>query len=102
MTGVIGATTTDTFNCNVTDASNYVKSVTVTDAGAIVIVAQNIPQLGTNNTLKLTPTTDAAGATAFTSSDYDGTNPVRAWVCSAGDAAGNNPIEDDYLPANCR
>ncbi|WP_448215962.1 pilin [Endozoicomonas sp. 2B-B] len=58
------------------------------------------------------PAEDGAGAIvySFTSGtpDVNGNaitlfrSAAGVWVCQSGDADGNNPIEDDLVPANCR
>ncbi|MEQ3511775.1 prepilin-type N-terminal cleavage/methylation domain-containing protein [Pseudoalteromonas sp. BZB3] len=106
LAGVDGSTSDNGFSCGENDGStasvsNYVKAVTTKANGDIIIVAQNIPQLtaGTDDTIVLSPRKNADGTGAFAATDFNGKNPVRAWVCKADATAG---IPAEYLPANCR
>ena len=85
--------------------SQYVESVTTTDAGAINIKARNIKQLGSNVNLTFTPYKTAAMADAdvMAAADYNRATLVKGgikgWRCTTG---GSNGIEAKYLPASCR
>lgn len=70
--------------------SQYVASVATDGDGEITVTAQNISQLGSNNTITLTP---YAGATGTTAPTAGGT--IGRWVCSG-------TIDAKYRPGSCR
>ena len=83
--------------------SQYVKAITTTANGEIVVEAQNISQLGTTKTkLKFTPYSDAGLTTPSAAADFNRSSlkPVRGWKCESN--GGNDGIEAKYLPASCR
>lgn len=83
--------------------SQYVKAITTTAKGEIVVEAQNISQLGATKTkLKFTPYSDAGLTTPSAAADFNRATlkPVRGWKCETFDAT--NGIESKYLPASCR
>ena len=94
----------NSFGCGEDSAgpvSQYVATLTTSNAGVITVTARNIPQLGDNNVLELRPFIDANAANpAVTASFARGTEAaVLAWRC--GPAAGTG-IDTRYLPATCR
>lgn len=116
QTGFAGNATANGFGCDETGTvaggsaatakgagSQYVKSVNTAADGVITVVAQNISQLGTKNTLQLVPYADAALTTKMTAANYNRASliqgGVRGWKCETG---ANNGIEAKYLPASCR
>lgn len=84
-----------------TAKSQYVSTVNTDANGVITVVAQNISQLGTNNTLRLVPYSDAALTTASAAADFNRASlkEVRGWKCEKG---ATNGIEAKFLPASCR
>ncbi len=70
--------------------TQYVASVATSGAGVITVTAQNIPQLGSNNTITLTPYQGATGTTAPAA----GTT-IGRWVCGG-------TIDAKYRPGSCR
>jgi len=85
--------------------SQYVKTLTTTANGAIVVEAQNIAQLGTTNTkVQFTPFSTAdvsATGTASVAADFNRATlkPVKGWSCAS---AGTGGMASKYLPASCR
>lgn len=77
--------------------SQYVESIGTSANGVITITARNISQLGGNNTLTLTPYSDASHGTPSAAADFTSAavKPVRSWKCGG-------TIEAKYLPASCR
>lgn len=114
QTGFAGNATANGFGCDETTAaaaggtssgagSQYVKSVNTAADGTITVVAQNISQLGTKNTLQLVPYADDALTKKMTAANYNRGSliqgGVRGWKCESG---ASNGIEAKYLPASCR
>ena len=114
QTGFAGNATANGFGCDETGTatgnakapgagSQYVKSVNTGADGVITVVAQNISQLGTKNTLQLVPYADAGLTTKMVAANYNRASliqgGVRGWKCETGAA---NGIEAKYLPASCR
>ncbi len=90
---------------NTTAPSQYVKSITTTAAGAIVVEAQNISQLGGKTKVKFTPYSTAAMAAGdvMTAADFNRTKTLKAvkgWKCESN--GGTDGMESKYLPASCR
>ena len=86
--------------------SQYVKGITTTADGVVVVEAQKIAQLtGTKQKIALipysTPDTSSAG-TKSAAADFNKATlkQVVAWKCESLDAT--NGIEAKYLPASCR
>ena len=113
QTGLDSDGTANGFGCGETATavtggiSQYVKGLTTTEAGEIVVEAQNIAQLGSTKTkISLIPysTTSVTGngATKSVKADFNKTTlkPILAWKCQSTDAT--NGIEAKYLPASCR
>ncbi len=104
QTGLSTAPAADGFGCgeSSTALSQYVKELHTGTTGIITVTAQNIPQLGTDTVLSLSPFTDSAGTTAAVASDFTrGTEKaIVAWKC--GVAADGTTIKAKYLPATCR
>ncbi len=89
---------TNGFGCESTSpVSKFVKSVTTTNLGVITVTADNIKSDVNNQTVTLSPFTDAANATAAKDTDFvTGSNvTVRGWKCGGS-------IPTKYLPASCR
>ncbi|MDO4968041.1 MAG: pilin [Comamonadaceae bacterium] len=106
QTGFSADATANGFGCGETGQSDaapsqYVKAITTTENGVIVVEAQNISQLNGKTKLKFTPYSDAALNTASTKTDFNRSSlkPVRGWKCQTNDTDG---IEAKYLPASCR
>lgn len=82
------------WGCEAAAASSpslYVSSIATDGAGAVTVTMQNISQLGTNNTITLTPSTSATAAVAPTA----GGQLINRWVCSGS-------ILAKYRPGSCR
>lgn len=95
ITEVFQSTTTSPtaggFGCETSSAqSQYVASIATDANGVVTVTAQNITQLGTNNTITLTPYVGASGTTAPTAGDT-----IGRWVC-------DGTIEAKYRPGSCR
>ncbi|MAD89348.1 MAG: prepilin-type cleavage/methylation domain-containing protein [Pseudoalteromonas sp.] len=108
QTGLRAAPVANGFGCGEAaptgGISQYVASVQTSADGVITIAAQNIPQLGANVNIILTPYIDAAAGTAAEAKNFHTATggdlkPIRSWVCSKG---GTNGVEAKYLPASCR
>jgi len=103
QSGFSSAPTANGFGCG-EDAtgpiSQYVKTLTTSDAGVITVTAQNISNDVTAGMgVQFEPFSDSTATTAMTTADFvSGTNqPVRSWKCSA---AGGLP--ERLLPSSCR
>lgn len=70
--------------------SKYVASVAVSTTGVITVVGQGITQLGTNNTITLTPSTSLSAVTAPTAGSI-----IQRWICAGS-------IDTKYRPGSCR
>ncbi|MDT0136764.1 pilin [Acidovorax sp. PRC11] len=70
--------------------SRYVASVATDGNGVVTVTMQNISQLGSNNTITLTPYAGATGTTVPTA----GTT-IGRWVCAGS-------IDAKYRPGSCR
>lgn len=70
--------------------TQYVASVVTSGTGVITVTAQNITQLGSNNTITLTPYQGTTGTTAPTAG-----SSIGRWVCGGS-------IEAKYRPGSCR
>lgn len=89
--------------------TQYVKTITTADNGAITVELQNIAALEKtsggatvkNNKITLTPYANADLSTAMTKDDYKstGTNSIKGWKCTTASA---NGVETRFLPASCR
>jgi type IV pilus assembly protein PilA len=108
QTGLRAAPTANGFGCGEAaptgGVSQYVASIQTSADGVITIAAQNIPQLGTNVNITLTPYLNADASTAAAAKNFHTAtggelSAVRAWVCAS---AGTNGVEAKYLPASCR
>lgn len=115
QTGFAGNAVANGFGCDETVAaaaqgasatgagSQYVKSVNTAADGTITVVAQNISQLGANNTLELVPYANDALTTRMVASNYNRASliqgGVRGWKCQTAAA---NGIAAKYLPSSCR
>ncbi|WP_373747102.1 pilin [Neisseria dentiae] len=114
QTGFAGNAVANGFGCDETTAaasggsatgagSQYVKSVNTAADGTITVVAQNISQLGTKNTLELVPYANDGLTTRMKAQDYNRASliqgGVRGWKCQTASA---NGIEAKYLPSSCR
>lgn len=82
---------TDLWGCesSVTQ-SKYVASVAVSTNGVITVTAQGISQLGTNNTITLTPSESLTTVDAPEAGDI-----IQRWICAG-------TIETKYRPGSCR
>ena len=111
QTGFSGDGVANGFGCgentasNTTAPSQYVKTVTTTAAGAIVVEAQNISQLGDTKTkVKFTPysTAEMAAGDEMVAADFNRATlqTVKGWKCESNGAT--DGIESKYLPASCR
>jgi len=103
QTGLAAAPEENGFGCGEDPdgpVSQYVQSITTSDAGVISATIRNIAEAVNDEVVELRPFTDADAETAATSEDFvRGTaQPIRAWLC--GPAA--NTLEVKYLPATCR
>ena len=101
QTGLPAAPGANGFGCGESASeakSQYVKSLTTTENGAVVVEAQNIKATDVDGKkVTLTPYSDATLSTASKAVDFvAGTNkPVLGWKCSFdGDLK--------YMPASCR
>ncbi len=74
--------------------SKFVASVSVSDAGLVTVVAQNIAQLGTATTLTLIPYKDPT--TPLGNGDVGAT--IYKWVCGGA----GTTISSKFLPGSCR
>ena len=85
----------DSWGCNesAVASSKYVKEVHTTDAGVISVTAQGINAQVDNQTLTLSPFTDAAGTTALTNAGIGST--IAVWKCGGS-------IPNKFRPASCR
>lgn len=114
QTGFAADATANGFGCDETVAasgntaasgagSQYVASVNTAANGTITVVARNISQLGSNNTLQLVPYSDAALTTPMAAANYNRATliqgGVKGWKCESG---ASNGIAAKYLPASCR
>jgi type IV pilus assembly protein PilA len=105
QTGLAGTAATDNgFGCGEGETtSQYVASIATSAAGVITVTAQNISQLGENNTLQLVPYSNAnlADANKSVAADFARASlkPVVAWKCETGATKG---IAAKYLPSSCR
>jgi|SRR5690554_639139 len=104
QTGFSAAPGANGFGCDEDSTgpvSQYVNTITTSDAGVITVTARNISQLGTNVAIELAPFSDASGTTASAASDFLSASlvPIRFWKCRT---AGTNGIEAKFLPASCR
>ncbi|MDR1229483.1 MAG: pilin [Azoarcus sp.] len=107
LTG-LSAPAKDGFGCGEGGASDnpvsqYVQSISTSEAGVITIVARNISQLdATHNTLTLNPYTDADATTGKEATKVGLTKstavPIKAWKCGGTGTS----IEAKYLPISCR
>lgn len=96
---------TFTFDAN-GSMTQYVKKISTTAGGAVEVEMHNIPALGTNNKLVLTPYgtvgTNGALSDALAAADYNGATTdaksVKGWKC--GDTG--TTVQSRYLPASCR
>jgi type IV pilus assembly protein PilA len=70
--------------------SAYVASISTSTAGVVTVTMQNISQLGTNNTITLTPYVGPTGTTAPTPGAT-----IGRWVC-------DGTILAKYRPGSCR
>jgi type IV pilus assembly protein PilA len=95
------ATLPSTWGCEVASGSGskYISTVSVDTAGQITVVANGtstgISQLGSNNTITLTPYINDTTPIATT----DAGKTVFKWVCGPTATAGILP---KYLPGSCR
>ncbi|WP_281246548.1 pilin [Pseudomonas jinjuensis] len=107
QTGLAAApTAANQFGCgeggtSASPISQYVESVSTSQAGVITVKARGISQLGTKVLVELTPYSDAAATAKSAAADFASASvqPVRAWKCSA---PATNGIEARYLPSSCR
>ena len=89
---------------NTTAPSQYVKTITTTADGVIVVELQNIAQIGTTDTkIEFVPYTAAAMAAGDVAAAKDFNRAtlktVRGWKCQA---AATNGVKAKYLPSSCR
>jgi type IV pilus assembly protein PilA len=95
----------NTFGCGETTTgpvSQYVQTLTTGTTGIVQVTTRNIPQLGANIALTLSPYTDADYATPAVGTDFvvKTAQAIVAWKC--GVRADGTTIEQRYLPASCR
>ncbi|MDR2093461.1 MAG: pilin [Azoarcus sp.] len=103
QTGMSAAPTeNDSFACGeggsaTAPVSQYVESISTSPTGVITVTARNISQLGSNNTLTLTPFTDANTTTPAKDEDFERgkEHAIKSWQCGGS-------IEPKYLPSSCR
>lgn len=103
QTGMNATPSDDGFGCgeDSTPSSKYVAAVHTSAAGVIMVEFQNIPELGANNTLSLSPFSDASASTPSQLADFErGTAlAIVAWKCGVRPPTTVHP---KYLPASCR
>jgi len=86
----------NSWNCgeSASAVSNYVASLTTSNAGLVTVTTQNINAAANNKTIVFTPYTDAAGTTALTNNDVG--VKIALWKCNGGD------LDAKYRPSSCR
>ena len=78
--------------------SQYVQSVRTDANGVITITAQNIGQLGNNDTITFVPYTDADASSAMSAQNIENAMPIKAWKCVSPAGTG---VAAEYLPSSC-
>lgn len=102
MSGFVAAPTTKNgFSCGNNGSTVYTFNVDTDSNGKIIAVLNNIPELGSNNQIELTPYTDAAMTKPAVAADFvrATAKEIRGWKCSA---SASNGVAALYLPASCR
>lgn len=103
QTGMNATFSEDGFGCGESSSpsSQYVGALHTSVAGVITVEFQNIPQLGANNVLSLSPFRDANASTPSKTTDFErGTaQAVVAWKCGVRPPT---TVDQRYLPASCR
>ncbi|WP_201610106.1 pilin [Psychrobacter submarinus] len=85
--------TADNWGCEVTDPTKYVKSVSTTYQGTIIVTAANALTAAAGKKIAMVPLA-ASGAQAVAGT------PVSEWKC--GPVPGNDAMPKKYLPGTCQ
>jgi type IV pilus assembly protein PilA len=88
------------WGCEVASGSGtrYAKSVSTTDTGVIIVVADKIDAATIDgNAVIFTPYVDAAGTTAMSAASVG--KPIAAWKCGPAATGG---VPQRFLPSSCR
>ena len=73
------------------EATQYVNTVAANASGVVTVTMQNIPQLGNNNTITLTPSTSVTGAVVAPAAGQS----IARWICAG-------TVDVKYRPGSCR
>ena len=103
QSGLNAAPAANGFGCgeSTTPISQYVAALQTDVNGVITVTARNIPQLGSDTNLQLTPYIDSDGTKAAVTDNFTRgkEKAIVAWKCAP---AATNGIAPQYLPATCR